>query len=77
MTIYVYYALDSSLVATYSSQRAAVKFDHITAKTLLRYVGSGAVLRGQYILRNTPAPVKCHHGSSCIFDASAPSFARS
>jgi len=54
VAVYIYSALDNSLITTFSSQTAAGAAYGVSRFTVSRYIRSGEFFQGKYILRNTP-----------------------
>jgi len=55
MSIFVY-DLNNKLVGEFLSQNAAAKFLNVSATTVRRYLASGKVLQGKFILRLSSSP---------------------
>lgn len=56
VAVYIYSASDNSLINTFTSQVVAAKFLNTSNVQVHRYIHSGRVYKGLYILRNTPLP---------------------
>jgi group I intron endonuclease len=53
MTIYVY-SIDNVLVETFSSQVACAKWLEVSNITVIRYIRSGKIFQGKYLLTSSP-----------------------